>query len=251
MHTRHTQLLDFVNSENRISVALLAQKLQVSEVTIRKDLDILEKRGLLRREHGFAVMIASDDIGHHLSFNYDNKRRIAQKAAASVKNGETVMIESGSCCALLAEELATNRRDITVITNSAFIAAFIRKAPAARIVLLGGDYQNESQVMVGPMLKKCVQDFFVDKVFIGTDGFTEKNGFTGNNLLRTEAIRAMAERANKIIILTESIKFSQQGVVTQFKSEEIAVIFTDDHIPEEKKQFLQKLNTIIYTVPCE
>jgi len=117
--------------------------------------------------------------------------------------------------------------------------------------LLGGDYQNESQVMVGPMLKKCVQDFFVDKVFIGTDGFTEKNGFTGNNLLRTEAIRAMAERANKIIILTESIKFSQQGVVTQFKSEEIAVIFTDDHIPEEKKQFLQKLNTIIYTVPCE
>ncbi|WP_019553954.1 DeoR/GlpR family DNA-binding transcription regulator [Propionispira raffinosivorans] len=251
MHTRHTQLLDFVNNENRISVALLAQKLQVSEVTIRKDLDILEKRGLLRREHGFAVMIASDDIGHHLSFNYDNKRRIAQKAAASVKNGETVMIESGSCCALLAEELATKRRGITIITNSAFIAAFIRKSPAARIVLLGGDYQNESQVMVGPMLKKCVQDFFVDKVFIGTDGFTEKHGFTGNNLLRTEAIRAMAERANKIIILTESIKFSQQGVVTQFKSEEIAAIFTDDHIPEEKKQFLQKLNTIIYTVPFE
>ena len=95
MHSRHTKLLALVNQKKRIAVTEMAEKLVVSEVTIRKDLNTLEEMGLLRREHGFAVMIASDDITHHLSFNYDSKRRIAQKAAESIENGETILIESG------------------------------------------------------------------------------------------------------------------------------------------------------------
>lgn len=249
MHTRHTTLLDLVNHKKRISVSELAEKLTVSEVTIRKDLNSLENMGLLRREHGFAVMIASDDISHHLSFNYDAKRRIAKKAAETIKNGETVLIESGSCCALLAEEIAANRRDITIITNSAFIAAFIRKAPFARVVLLGGDYQNEAQVTVGPMLKKCIQDFSVDKLFVGTDGFSLKNGFMGNNLLRIEAIRTLAESANKIMILTESAKFSQQGVLLQFAASEVHAVFTDDAIPAGIKEYLGTQSTKVCTIP--
>jgi DeoR/GlpR family transcriptional regulator of sugar metabolism len=249
MHIRHTKLLNIVNSKKRAAVTELADKLNVSEVTIRKDLSTLERMGLLRREHGFATMIASDDIGNHLSFNYDVKRKIAQKAAEFVHNGETVMIESGSCCTLLAEELAANRRDITIVTNSAFIAAFIRKAPHANVVLLGGDYQNESQVMVGPMLKKCVQEFHVDKVFIGTDGFNEKVGFMGNNLMRTEAIRCMAENANRIMIVTESGKFLQQGVVTQFSADEVDSVFTDDGVSFEIKQYFYTKKTRVYTIP--
>lgn len=103
MHIRHSKLLSLVNQHNRIAVADLAKALDVSEVTIRKDLNILAKKGLLRREHGFARLTTSDDVGNHLSFNYEAKLRIARRAAESVHNGETVMIESGSCCALLAE----------------------------------------------------------------------------------------------------------------------------------------------------
>ena len=168
MHIRHSKLLSLVNQHNRIAVADLAKALDVSEVTIRKDLNILAKKGLLRREHGFARLTTSDDVGNHLSFNYEAKLRIARRAAESVHNGETVMIESGSCCTLLAEELAMNRRDVTIITNSAFIASFVRKSPSAHIILLGGEYQNESQVMIGPMIRKCVSDFYVDKFFIAS-----------------------------------------------------------------------------------
>ena len=117
MHVRHSKLLSLVNQHNRIAVTDLAKELDVSEVTIRKDLNILEKKGLLRREHGYARLTTSDDIGNHLSFNYETKLRIARRAAESIHNGETIMIESGSCCALLAEEIAANRRDITIITN--------------------------------------------------------------------------------------------------------------------------------------
>lgn len=249
MHSRHTKLLALVNQKKRIAVTEMAEKLVVSEVTIRKDLNTLEEMGLLRREHGFAVMIASDDINHHLSFNYDSKRRIAQKAAESIENGETILIESGSCCALLAEELAASRRDVTIVTNSAFIASFIRKSPFARVVLLGGDFQNESQVTVGPMLKKCIQNFSVDKLFVGTDGFSEKTGFMGNNLLRIEAIRALAESANKIMVLTESAKFNQRGVLQQFSSSEVHAVFTDDQIPVSIKEHLLAQNMLVYTVP--
>ena len=246
MQLRHQQLLDLVNNNKRIPVAELSQKLGVSEVTTRKDLSLLEKAGLLRREHGFAVMISSDDITHHLAFNYDTKHAIAKQAAQTILNGETVMIESGACCALLARELAATRRDITIVTNSAFIAAFIRKAPFARVLLLGGDFQNEAQVMVGPLLKKCLVDFSIDKFFIGTDGFSLNCGFMGNNLLRAEAIRTMGERANKIMILTESTKFTVQGVIPQLKTAEIHSVFTDEAIPAAIKEHLENQHCLVH-----
>lgn len=251
MNNRHAKLLELVNANSRIEVAILSEKLEVSQVTIRKDLVLLEQKGLLKREHGFAVIISSDDISNRLAFNYDVKRKIAILASNLVENGETVMIESGSCCALLAQEIATNKRDVTIITNSAFIAAYIRECPQVKIVLLGGDYQSESQVVVGPITRKCVESFYVDKLFVGTDGFTAKAGFTGKNHMRTETVRAMAENANSVIVLTESIKFSKQGVVAQFKTNEVTTLVTDNKIPEEIKNLLQENNVDVQIVCME
>lgn len=248
MMNRHAKLLEIVNELGRVEVNTLSERLKVSKVTIRKDLDLLEEKGLLMREHGFAVMVSSDDISNRLAFNHDVKRKIADLAAKLVENGETVMIESGSTCALLAEVLATNKRDVTIITNSAFIAAYIRECPYAKVVLLGGDYQTESQVAVGPVTRKCVEGFYVDKLFVGTDGFTEKAGFTGKNHLRTETVRAMAEHVNKVIVLTESSKFSERGVVAQFKPSEVAVLVTDDKIPGNIETLLIENNVDVQKV---
>lgn len=240
MINRYTKLLQIVNEKKRIEVSKLAELLNVSQVTIRKDLDVLEDRGLLKRQHGYAVITStSDDINSRLAFNYDIKRKIARLAAESVSDGETIMIESGSCCALLAEELAYNKKGITIITNSTFIASYVREGNA-RIVLLGGDYQSESQVLVGPLTKKCVKDFFVDKLFVGTDGYIDKIGFTGKNLMRTETVKAMAENSNKLFILTESSKFLERGVVSQFKAEEVNYVITDSNISEEILEGLNK-----------
>ncbi|SHK26175.1 transcriptional regulator, DeoR family [Selenomonas ruminantium] len=227
MHIRHSKLLSLVNQHNRIAVTELARALDVSEVTIRKDLNILEKKGLLRREHGYARLTTSDDVGNHLSFNYEAKLRIARRAAESVHNGETIMIESGSCCALLAEEIAANRRDVTIITNSAFIADYIRKYNQVRVILLGGEYQKESQVMVGPMIRSCVRDFYVSKFFVGTDGLNEL-GFMSNDLMRAEAARSMAERAEQTIVLTESSKFKTHGTVKLLPFDKVSALYTDD-----------------------
>ena len=241
MTNRQTKILEIVTEHNRIEVAKLAQLLQVSQVTTRKDLDQLEAKGLIKREHGYALLCSNDDINNRLAYHYELKRRIAQAAASLVRDGETVMIESGSCCALLADELCTRKRDVTIVTNSAFIAGYVRRLPTAKIILL----------MVGPVARQCARNFFVEKLFIGADGFRKESGFTGNDLLRAETVRDMAGQADKVIVLTESSKFSRQGVVTLLPTKQVAIVQTDDAIPKDAEDFLQLQRIEVRKVPGE
>jgi DeoR/GlpR family transcriptional regulator of sugar metabolism len=245
---RQKRILETITTEGQVEVARLADTMNVSRVTIRKDLDILEDKGLIRHERGLVLPGSSDDINNRLSYHYDKKRRIAQCASELVQDGETVMIESGSCCAVLAEELVSHKRDITIITNSAFIAAYIRKLPRARTVLLGGDYQNEAQVMVGPVTRKCIEGFSVEKLFIGIDGFTEKTGFAGKDHLRAETVQNMAKQAQKVIILTESEKFFRQGTVSLLPAQNISDLITDTGIPPQVEKFLGETDITIHKV---
>ena len=162
MNNRQARIIELLEEEKRIEVTRLSQLLKVSQVTIRKDLDVLETNGIVKREHGYAALNDSDDINLRLAYKFETKQKIAKAAANLVQDGQTVMIESGSSCALLAQELATTKKDITIITNSAFIAGYIRKISNVSIILLGGQYQNESQVMVGPLVAECAHNFFVD-----------------------------------------------------------------------------------------
>ena len=244
MRERQIQILDILGEKKRVTVLELSELLKVSDVTIRKDLATLEDKGLLRREHGFATLPQIDDVSTRLLFNYETKRRIAKKVLESVKDYEIVMIESGSCCALLAEEIVLNRRGVTIITNSVFIATFLRDKVGVRIILLGGEFQPEAQVMVGPLVKKCAENFHVDKLFVGTDGFNETGAMAGD-LMRAEAVRNMAQSARRTIILTESKKFSQVGVVSLLTYSELDTVYTDDKISDETRKSLEAVNVQI------
>lgn len=232
MKNRCNQILELLTDENKIEVSVLAEKLGVSQVTIRKDLDELEEKGIIIREHGFALLRSMDNINGRIAYHYESKKMIASKAATLVENASTLMIESGSCCALLADELCSTKKDLTIITNSAFIADYIRNKSNFQIVLLGGIYQPESQVLVGPMVKQCVENFCVDLFFIGTDGYSAKTSFTNRDQMRAQAVRDMAPQAERIIVLTESEKFQKHGVVPiNLKNANITVI-TDDKIDD-------------------
>ncbi len=247
MNQRRLEIIEMLNQDESLDVNELAQKLNVSAVTIRKDLDMLEEKGLLRRQHGYAVRVSPDDIGYRMTFDYEVKKRIAAKACEMVESGEAVMIESGSTCAMLAAEIVTNKRDVTVITNSAFIAAHVRTIPGARIVLLGGSYDPDAQAMSGPLVRKCAEQFYVDKFFIGIDGYEPSQGFSNVDMLRAEAVRAMAEQASKRIILTDSSKFNKRGVVRLISAKDVTTVITDD-IPENCKKALEKDNVEIVIV---
>ena len=224
MTERQSKLIKLVN---------LYQKIEVSR---------LEEEGLLSREHGYALIKNANDINTRLTINYDKKLEIATKAAEMVSNGETVMLESGSTCALLAEQLAKLKKDVTIITNSAYIAIRIRELPIRKVILLGGEYQKEYQGMVGPLVRKCAKEFYVDKFFVGTDGFIPDAGFTCDDLMRVETMKYMEDSANRMIILADSSKFSQKGVVIQTTFSEIDTVCTDAEIPEDALENLKRHN---------
>jgi len=247
---RTIKILDILASNNTVKLSLLAELLDVSQVTLRKDLDSLEKRGIIRRTHGYASLDGADDTGKRMAFYHSIKRRIAKAAAEIVEEGETVMVESGSCCALFAEELALARKNITVITNSAFIANFVRNLPSIKIILLGGYFQPESQVLVGPMTQKCADLFYPSKFFLGADGFNPEFGFTGRDHLRVETAAGLAEHAKKIFILTEAAKFHRQGAYSLMQFDKLAGVFTDDSIPKEAEAAMRKNNVLLHKVPA-
>lgn len=242
---RKIQLLNIVSKEGRISVTQLSKLIGVSQVTIRKDLDELSAKGLISREHGFATALNNDDLSTRLARNYCLKSKIAKLAASDIKDGEVIMIESGSTCALFAEELAKTKMFSRIITNSVFISNFIRNYVNVNITLLGGEYQKESQVNIGPLTTLCASQYKADKIFIGTDGFDGEVGFTGINIMRSDTVQNMAKSASKIIILCDSEKFSDRGLVKLFDLKQVHMIYTDFNIDKKSKKILEENGVIV------
>lgn len=239
MKERELEILRLVNEKERVSVKELSEALHISMVTIRKDLEGLESQGLLRRQHGYAAKECSDAIDSRMTIQYLEKKKIAQRAVSLVKPRETIMIESGSTCALFAQELAAEK-DVTIITNSAYIARHIRAVPTARVILLGGDYDTVSEVTTGPVTTLCAREYHVDKLFVGIDGYTPEDGFTNVNHTRCSTVREIARQAEKVIVLTTSEKFGKRSVARLFAPEEVYMVVTDSRLPDPYRESLEE-----------
>ena len=251
MSTRQLTLLESIVGAGRIAVAELAGIAHVSTVTIRKDLDDLEARGLIRRERGVAMLVSPDDPAGRLAYHYAEKVRIAAAAAATVNDGETVMIEAGSCCAILAEQISIQCTGITIVTNSAFIAQRLGAHPMVSTVLLGGEQQHDSRVLVGPMVELCARQFIVDRLFIGTDGFIPSLGFTARDYMRATAVRALASRAERVVVLTESEKLGSHGPVPLLDAHDVAALWTDSAAPDAQVDALTGSGVEVVTVAAD
>mgnify|MGYP000844148036 FL=1 len=226
MNARQQSILQMVIDKGRMSVADLAKMTGVSEVTIRQDLNSLEKQSYLRRTHGFAVPLDSEDVETRMMTNFAIKRELAARAATRVSSGETVFIENGSCNALLARTLA-ERGDITIITVSSYIAHLLKETPG-EVILLGGIYQKRSESMVGPLTRQFIQQVHFSKAFIGIDGWQAETGFTGRDMMRADVVNAVLEKGCEAIVLSDSSKFNVVHPYPLGPIERFNRIITDD-----------------------
>ena len=240
MARRDMRILEILTSEGKVEVAELSRRLGVSEVTVRKDLDLLRDKGLVVRQHGYATLANPNDVGGRLAYHYEEKLRIARAAATLVPDGSTIMVESGSCCALLARELADTKQGVTIVTNSAFVASYVRDSARVSVTLLGGTYQRDSQVMVGPLVHTCASEFYVGHLFIGADGWVQGVGPTNADQMRADAVRSMAESAAEVVVLTESEKFGRRGAIPMRLVDKSLSVVTDATIPQEWQESLRR-----------
>lgn len=233
---------DAVFKAGSCRVTELAAQLQVSEVSIRKSLDELERQGVVRRFHGEARIYTGDDIPFRMHLHYGEKQKIAEMAASLVEPGDTVLIEAGSAIAMFAERIK-DVQGLTVITPNLFIARLFRGS-RVRVIVLGGLYQEESESLVGPSVLDAIGSIGFSKAFIGISGFTIAGGFMLNDIPRAEVTRAILERGAKCRakswVLTDSSKFGVSHAATICSDLSlIAGVVTDPAIPEVCRRHLE------------
>jgi len=236
MQPRHSEIIQMVNQHKRVLVTELAAHTGVSEVTIRQDLTLLEKQGYLKRVHGGATSVQTDDVGDRMNIHFDIKQKLAQRAADLVAPGETVLIEGGSTNALLARLLA-DRGDVTLITPSAYIAHMLRHSKV-ELILLGGVYQHQGESLVGPLTRLCIEHTHFSTAFIGIDGFHRDTGFTSRNMMRADVVTAILNKNQRNIILTDSSKFGQIHPTSLEPLQKFAAVVTNSGAPEEDLRWI-------------
>jgi DeoR/GlpR family transcriptional regulator of sugar metabolism len=241
---------DAVLKAGNCRVADLATELKVSEVSIRKSLDELERQGIVRRFHGEARIYNGDDIPFRMHVHYAEKQAIASRAAALIEPGDTILLEAGSAIAMFAERIK-DLRGLTVITPNLFIARIFRGSKV-RVIILGGLYQEESESLVGPAVCEAIKSIGFSKSFIGVSGFTIADGFMLNDIARAEVTRSILERGAdcraKAWVLTDSSKFgSSHAAAICSDLSLLAGVVTDPGIPEVCRRHLEASGVEVLT----
>lgn len=245
MNERQTQIVKIVSENGKVSVSELSKETGVSVVTIRHDLTALEKAKYIRREHGFAVMEQEhEDTESQSLVNFSVKQALAQRALLLVEPNDTVFIEGGSTNAFLARLLA-NRRDITIVTMSVYIAHLLKESDC-NVILLGGMLQKSNEALVGPITRAALQMVNFNKTFIGIDGYTPQTGFTGRDMMRADILNTAIDKCSCNVILTDSSKFGCVYLNAFGPIDKIHSLVTDSGLDEQYRvQLAEKLTLVL------
>jgi DeoR/GlpR family transcriptional regulator of sugar metabolism len=239
--TRQYKILEYVAEQPHITVKELAQYLEVSEVTIRKDLTALENDRLLKRTHGGVTLLNPDSMEAKMAHNYLAKLAIAKAAAALVQPGDTILVDAGSTNAVFAKELL-HKQNVHVITNSLYIANILVDAPSLQVTLIGGTLQRHSQTFAGPIAKYVLDKISVQKAFLATNGFSERLGFTCNDFSQVEIGALMAEHAQSVYILADADKFTSVGTTTIVPLAQVDAVITNQGVATHALDLLARAN---------
>ncbi len=226
---RRKQIVRLVKQRGSMSTRELSDLLGVSIMTVRRDLDYLNATSALRKHFGGASDTSQmgdpvTNFSIRLSDHADEKSKIATKAVELVNEGDSLFIDHGTTCTIFAREL---RRftTITVVTFSLPVIAELSKT-RVQLVSVGGQFNRPSESFVGPLAEEMISRFHADKFFLGTQGIDLGKGLTNADVFEANLKTLMVERADQVILLADSSKFSITGLYPNVRTDRIDVIVT-------------------------
>lgn len=238
---RRQHVLDLVHRNGRVLVSELSETLGISRITIRKDLDYLESRGLLHRTHGGALSVEGNalldpSLGEKEQKQFKEKLCIAAAAAGLVEEGLCIILDSGTTTTAIARELRRFSH-LTVITNALNIASELA-GTNFEVILTGGTLRKNSFSLVGPLAEDMLKEMHADILFLGVDGFDTKIGVTTPNVLESRVNRAMVGAAKRVIAVCDSTKFNRRSLALIVPPSAIHTVITDKGLGDEDAESL-------------
>jgi len=230
---RHQIILDKLNKEKYLEVLDLCKLLDVSAVTIRKDLKLLEEKGLLFRSHGGASLenpyINEKPINEKEKISVEEKKGIAQAAAQLITENDSIMIASGTTVQALAKFIKTQKK-LTVITSSLYVVLHLIHLKNIEILQLGGYIRHNSASVIGNYAVQILENVSCSKLFLGVDGIDLEYGLSTTSLEEAELNKKMLSSAQKTIVLADSSKFGKKSFAKICDLDQIDEIITDKAI---------------------
>ncbi len=240
----------------KASIAELSDLLGASRVSIRRDLEHLERTGVLKRVHGGAEYLTQP--GQSIAFdarmlhNLAIKQAIGRAAAQLIRPRETLMVDPGTTALQVVRSIPPallQSGGLTIVTRSIMIAFELRTQRQIRLIVLGGLYVPDNDDLVGPLTEGALSEVKVNTLFMGTDGASAARGLTTDNVREASLVRRLAHSADRVIVVTDSSKIGVDKIQAILSLEEINVFVTDEGAPPDFTKLLQDRGVQVILVP--
>ncbi|MDC7242609.1 MAG: DeoR/GlpR family DNA-binding transcription regulator [Sphaerochaetaceae bacterium] len=238
---RRKLILDLIKENGSCKVQTLSKTFNVTEPTIRQDLNALEKEGYIVRQHGGAYL--KDDITKNINLSIQSrghdieKDRIGKKAASFIQNGDNLILDSGSTVSSMLKYIDKN--NLTVITNAINIAMTLSENPCNNIILIGGELKLPTLSLTGPMGISMLEPLYADKLFLATGAFSAQAGLTYPSFSDLDIKRTMIKKATEVYLLADSSKIGK-NLFASLGDVKINHLITDNGISEEQIESIRK-----------
>jgi len=243
--------LELLKQRKRATFSELTKLFRVSESTIRRDLRELEKRNMIKRTHGGAILprivrleLSIDE--RKTKFHLE-KERIGKFAAEYINSGETVLIDAGTTTLEVARNIK-EKENLWIITNAVDISTLLISIDQIRVVLTGGELCRRDLSMVGPAAEETISKFHVDKVILGADAISVKCGLTCASLQEAQVKKAMIKAGREIIIVADHSKIGKVALTSVAPITQIHTLITDSKAPSKFIRDLERQGIQVFTV---
>ncbi|HED06128.1 MAG TPA: DeoR/GlpR transcriptional regulator [Ignavibacteria bacterium] len=245
MGERYQYVLRKLNEQGFVKVYNLSKELQVSSVTIRKDLKALEDRELLFRTHGGATSLNQyTNIPYPRPLidkeksNREAKQNIAKAAALLIEENDSIIIASGTTVIEFARNIG-QQRNITVLSSTLNVSEILSKHPKVEVIQLGGIIRKSSNSVIGSFAEKMLADLMCNKLFVGVDGIDLTYGLTTTSSMEASLNKVMIDSAQKVIVLSDSSKFGKRSFGRICGLDKVDILITDKFIKDSFKKSLE------------
>jgi DeoR family transcriptional regulator, fructose operon transcriptional repressor len=246
LESRASSILDLVDRQGSATYALLAEVLQVSTMTVRRDCEELVRLGRVIKTVGgiqqasAAPYLYENSVRERIASNQWEKRAIAAKAVDLIKDNQTIFIDGGTTSLALARLIAVQRRGLTVLTNSALTCLELSKGNNT-IIGIGGEYDPLTLSFAGPQADEMAKSFLIDKAFVSTKGFLPEDGTYESAVATSRVKQVMAGRAAQTVLLVDHTKFGVRALSKVLDISQIHHVVTDEWIKKSDLAAVQRL----------